>query len=154
CGARITEFDTGRFQTRLPSRHLQIVNDAAYPGDRFPATQQLVGDVAAIAERLTAQTQPRTSWCDVAALAAAEKSRLQALHSDAYAALELLRGALGREDVVVNDRSILNYWASAFFPALAPGTFLYPLGSGTLGYALPAAVGAACATQQSGQKRK
>jgi acetolactate synthase I/II/III large subunit len=55
---------------------------------------------------------------------------------------------------VVNDQSILNYWASAFFPVLAPGTFLYPLGSGTLGYALPAAVGAACATQQSGEKRK
>jgi thiamine pyrophosphate-dependent acetolactate synthase large subunit-like protein len=154
CGARITEFDTGRFQTRLPSHHLQIVSDGAYPGDRFPATQQLVGDVAAISGHLAAQTQPRTSWCDVAALAAAEKSKLQALHSDAYAALELLRGALGREDVVVNDQSILNYWASAFFPVLAPGTFLYPLGSGTLGYALPAAVGAACATQQSGEKRK
>jgi thiamine pyrophosphate-dependent acetolactate synthase large subunit-like protein len=154
CGARITEFDTGRFQTRLPSRHLQIVTDAAYSGDRFPATQQLVGDVAAIAERLSAQTQPRAGWCDVAALAVAEKTKLQALHSDAYGALQLLRGALGRDDVVVNDQSILNYWASAFFPVLAPGTFLYPLGSGTLGYALPAAVGAACATQQSGEKRK
>jgi acetolactate synthase-1/2/3 large subunit len=154
CGARITEFDTGRFQLRLPAQHLQIVSDGAYPGDRFPATQQIVGEIDAIASRLSQQTQPRASWCDAAALTMGEKSRLQALRSDAYAALELLRGALGRDDVVVNDQSILNYWASAFFPVLAPGTFLYPLGSGTLGYGLPAAIGAACATQHSGEKRK
>jgi acetolactate synthase-1/2/3 large subunit len=154
CGARITEFDTGRFQLRLPARHLQIVADRAYPGDRFTATQQLVGDIGAVVELLSAQAQPRASWCDVAALGAAEKSRLESLKSDAYAAIELLRSALGRDDVVVNDQSILNYWASAFFPVLAPGTFLYPLGSGTLGYGLPAAIGAACATQQSGAKHK
>jgi acetolactate synthase-1/2/3 large subunit len=52
---------------------------------------------------------------------------------------------MGRDDVLVNDQSILNYWASAFFPVLAPRTFIYPTGSGTLGYALPAAIGAACA---------
>jgi thiamine pyrophosphate-dependent acetolactate synthase large subunit-like protein len=154
CGARITEFDTGRFQMRLPAQHLQIVADRAYPGDRFTATQQLIGDIGVIAGLLAAQMQPRASWCDVAALTTTEKSRLNNLQSDAYAALELLRSALGRDDVVVNDQSILNYWASAFFPVLAPGTFLYPLGSGTLGYGLPAAIGAACATQQSAEKRK
>jgi thiamine pyrophosphate-dependent acetolactate synthase large subunit-like protein len=154
CGARITEFDTGRFQMRLPAQHLQIVGDRAYPGDRFTATQQLIGDIGVIAGLLAAQTQPRVGWCNVAALTTTEKSRVTNLQSDAYAALELLRSALGPDDVVVNDQSILNYWASAFFPVLAPGTFLYPLGSGTLGYGLPAAIGAACATQQSGEKRK
>ncbi len=154
CGARLTEFDTGRFQLRLPALHLQIVADRGYPGDRIAATQQLVGDIATTAQALAAKAQPRSGWCDAAALKAAEKTRLQGLCSEAYAALELLRSALDREDVVVNDQSILNYWASAFFPVMAAGTFLYPLGSGTLGYALPAAIGAACATQQSGEKRK
>jgi len=154
CGARITEFDTGRFQLRFPAQHLQIVGDATYAGDRFSATKQLVGDVGAVAGLLAAQARPRTGWCDVAVLAAQEKSRLQGLATDAYTALELLRSRLGRDDVVVNDQSILNYWASAFFPVLEPGTFLYPLGSGTLGYGLPAAIGAACAAEQSGEKRK
>jgi acetolactate synthase-1/2/3 large subunit len=41
--------------------------------------------------------------------------------------------------------TILAYWAAAHFPALAPRRFLYPLGSGTLGYAWPAALGASLA---------
>ncbi len=38
--------------------------------------------------------------------------------------------------------TILAYCAGPHFPALAPRRFLYPLGSGTLGYAWPAALGA------------
>jgi acetolactate synthase I/II/III large subunit len=41
--------------------------------------------------------------------------------------------------------TILAYWAAAHFPVLNPRTFLYPLGSGTLGYAWPAALGASVA---------
>jgi acetolactate synthase-1/2/3 large subunit len=74
-----------------------------------------------------------------------------ALQSEAYAALMLLRESLDRHDVVVNDQSILNYWASAFFPVFQPRTFIYPTGSGTLGYGLPAAIGAACAGRQQGK---
>ena len=38
--------------------------------------------------------------------------------------------------------TILAYCAGPHFPALSPRRFLYPLGSGTLGYAWPAALGA------------
>ncbi|HLW52586.1 MAG TPA: thiamine pyrophosphate-binding protein [Candidatus Angelobacter sp.] len=153
-GAKLTEFDTGRFQLQLPGRHLQIVSDANYPGDRIPATASVAGDIGAIAESLAAQVQPRPGWCDIAGIRAQERERLRALNSDAFSALEALREALDRDDVVVNDQSILNYWASAFFPVMAPETFLYPTGSGTLGYALPAAVGAACAMVESGRQRR
>ena len=37
---------------------------------------------------------------------------------------------------------------------LARRAFLYPTGSGTLGYGLPAAIGAACAIQQQGRKTR
>src|SRR5258708_26553335 len=153
-GARLTEFDTGRFALKLPAQHLQIVETRDYPGDRFPVTVQLVGNIGAFAQTLTGQAQPRAGWCDVAATKSQERERLEGLNSDAYSALMLLRSVLRRDDIVVNDQSILNYWASAFFPVLGPATFLYPSGSGTLGYALPAAIGAACALQLSGQERK
>jgi len=45
--------------------------------------------------------------------------------------------------------TILGYWAAAHFAALAPRRFLYPLGSGTLGYAWPAALGARAALPQT-----
>jgi acetolactate synthase-1/2/3 large subunit len=152
-GARITEFDTGRFGLKFPAEHLQVVEDPAYAGDRFPSTQ-LAGDPAAIADSLVQNLSPRAPWCDIAGITAREAERLEALGQDGYAALKLLRVSMHRHDVLVNDQSILNYWASAFFPALEPGTFLYPAGSGTLGFGLPAAIGVACAMRQSGDARK
>ena len=153
-GARLTEFDTGRFSLKLPERHLQIVSDRSYPGDRLPASHLVIGEIGAAASKLVGRARQLQAWCDVAAAKAKESERLQALKNDAYSALALLRGALRADDILVNDQSILNYWGSAFFPVLGPGTFLYPTGSGTLGYGLPAAIGAACALQMAGEDRK
>ena len=152
-GARLTEFDTGRFGLQLPPQHLQVVEDASYAGNRIPS-RKIVGKPAAVAQALAQDSAPRSPWCDIAAIKTNESERLEALGQDSYAALKLIRAAMHRDDVLVNDQSILNYWASAFFPVLEPGTFLYPSGSGTLGYALPAAIGAACAVKRSGETRK
>ncbi|MGZ4842953.1 MAG: thiamine pyrophosphate-binding protein [Candidatus Angelobacter sp.] len=152
-GARLTEFDTGRFGLQLPPQHIQVVEDARYAGDRIPSTR-IVGEIAAVAQAFGQGTTARAPWRDIAAIKASEAQRLEALGQDSYTALKLIRAAMHRNDVLVNDQSILNYWASAFFPVLEPGTFLYPSGSGTLGYALPAAIGAACAVKRSGEPRK
>jgi thiamine pyrophosphate-dependent acetolactate synthase large subunit-like protein len=39
-------------------------------------------------------------------------------------------------------QTCLNYWMEWHLPILAPRTFLYPIGSATLGYGVPAAIGA------------
>jgi acetolactate synthase-1/2/3 large subunit len=152
-GAKLTEFDTGRFSLKFPAQHLRIVDHPSYPGDRFSASHQLVGDIGAIAKAMAAAgpAPSRPAWCDVAAARDRERHRLESLQAEGYAAVMLLRAALDREDVVANDQSILNYWASAFFPVMTPGAFIYPTGSGTLGYGLPAAIGAACAMRMNGQ---
>jgi acetolactate synthase-1/2/3 large subunit len=152
-GARLTEFDTGRFGLQLPPQHIQVMEDERYAGDRIPSTR-VVGEIAAIAQAFGHGTTAHAPWCDIAPIKAREAERLESLGQDSYAALKLLRAAMHRNDVLVNDQSILNYWASAFFPVLEPGTFLYPSGSGTLGYALPAAIGASCAVKRSGEARK
>lgn len=152
-GARLTEFDTGRFSLKFPQQHIQVVADRAYAGDRLPSSL-IVGDLGAIAQTFTQNASARPAWCDIAGIKTRESERLESFAQDGYAALQQLRTAMRRDDVLVNDQSILNYWASAFFPVLEPGTFLYPLGSGTLGYALPAAVGAACAIKHAGEARR
>jgi len=152
-GARLTEFDTGRFGLQLPQHHIQVVEDRRYAGNRIPSTL-VIGGIGAIAQAFAGGMQGRPAWCDVSAVRSAEGKRLDSLGQESYAVLHLLRASLGRNDLVVNDQSILNYWASAFFPVFEPGTFLYPYGSGTLGYALPAAIGAACALRQAGQPHK
>jgi acetolactate synthase-1/2/3 large subunit len=56
--------------------------------------------------------------------------------------IETLRAALPDDAIVVNDQTAINYWMEWRFPVLLPRTFLYPVGSATLGYGVPAAIGA------------
>ncbi|HEY6349715.1 MAG TPA: thiamine pyrophosphate-binding protein [Candidatus Angelobacter sp.] len=151
-GARFTEFDTGRYTLKVPAQYIQIEQDLIHAGWQLPFTARLIGDISGITRNLAAELQKKPAWYNVAAKRAEENDKLKALRSDPYEALLLLREALNRDDVVVNDQSILNYWCSAFFPVLGPRSWLYPTGSGTLGYGLPAAIGAACAAQQQGRK--
>lgn len=153
-GARLTEFDTGRYTLKTPANYIQIEQDLSHAGWQLPFTARLMGDIAAIAQNLAVTVMKKSQWYNVAETRAAENEKLKALGSEPYEALLLLREALNRDDVVVNDQSILNYWASAFFPVLAPASWLYPTGSGTLGYGLPAAIGVACAAQEYGRKSR
>jgi len=56
--------------------------------------------------------------------------------------IRALREALPADGIVVGDQTGLNYWMEWHFPIWAPRTFLYPIGSATLGYGVPAAIGA------------
>src|SRR5262249_8700599 len=56
--------------------------------------------------------------------------------------IDILRAALPVDAIVVNDQTGINYWMEWHFPVFAPRTFLYPVGSATLGYAVPSAIGA------------
>jgi len=56
--------------------------------------------------------------------------------------IDTLRASLPDDAIVVNDQTGINYWMEWRFPVLMPRTFLYPVGSATLGYAVPAAIGA------------
>jgi thiamine pyrophosphate-dependent acetolactate synthase large subunit-like protein len=131
---------------------MQIIHDQSEVGLPLPTSAKLVGDFAPALQRVAGATKGRSLWWNIAQTRAQERAKLESLRSNGYSALMLLRQNLDRGDVVANDQSILNYWASAFFPVLEPRTFLYPTGSGTLGYGLPAAIGAACAMQQEGKK--
>ncbi|GAA3803975.1 5-guanidino-2-oxopentanoate decarboxylase [Sphaerisporangium flaviroseum] len=60
--------------------------------------------------------------------------------------LEALREALPPETIVAADNSMMCYYgALGGLPMDPPGRFLFPTGYGTLGFALPAAIGAAVA---------
>ena len=65
--------------------------------------------------------------------------------ADAAAFLIALESALPPEAIVVCDMCVAGYWCGGYLPRERPRTLLYPLGWGTLGFGLPAAVGAAAA---------
>jgi acetolactate synthase-1/2/3 large subunit len=64
--------------------------------------------------------------------------------------VDALAAALGRDAVVAGDSAMACYYgALSNLPLHRPGSFLYPAGLGTLGYGLPAAIGAKLARPEA-----
>jgi acetolactate synthase-1/2/3 large subunit len=122
--------------------HLDL--DPAVIGRAVEPRVAIVGDARdGLARLLTGlgEGPPAAGW---------DRARLAALRADAgprytpaiAALVDALRAALPEDAIVVNDQTGLTYWMEWRFPVLCSRTFLYPTGSATLGYAVPAAIGA------------
>jgi acetolactate synthase-1/2/3 large subunit len=87
----------------------------------------------------------REAWADLEALRERAWARLRAEHPAEVAFLDSFDAAVPDEAVVVADMCIPGYWLAGLGRVPAPRRLQYPMGWGTLGYAFPAALGAACA---------
>jgi acetolactate synthase-1/2/3 large subunit len=143
-GTELGAETTGQYGMRFGGRliHLDVAPERI--GATYPALA-LVGDAkATLAELLAVLPEGEA---DGAARAAAVRTRIaQGLDAQPRG---LERGLLadvarvaGPDAVIGWDMTILAYWAAAHYPQHRHRGFLYPLGSGTLGYAFPAALGA------------
>jgi len=122
--------------------HLDL--DPTVIGKLFKPQLGIVGDardgLGRLVERLGAG-QPRGAW-DAAWLAEL-RTAAGALYTPEIATfMATLRRALPPDAIVANDQTGINYWMEWRFPVTKPRTFLYPVGSAVLGYAVPAAIGA------------
>lgn len=76
------------------------------------------------------------------------RGRLRGRHQEAFDPASVLRAlaeAGGGDLVVTTDVGQHQMWAAQHFPVVRPGTFLTSGGLGTMGFGLPAAIGAALA---------
>ena len=122
--------------------HLDI--DPSVIGKLFPATLGVVGDARDGLVTLLAALgpgAPQATW-PARRLEELRAARSLRFNPTTGRLIDILRAALPDDAIVVNDQTGLNYWMEWHFPVLAPRTFLYPVGSATLGYAVPAAIGA------------
>jgi acetolactate synthase-1/2/3 large subunit len=143
-GTELGAETTGQYGLELAGRLIHVDADAARIGATYEALG-LVGDAKAILGAL-AERLPGPAGTEGAARVAAVKERIAAERTEPeLGLLETVRRALPRDAVTCWDMTILAYWAAAHFPVFEPRTFHYPLGSGTLGYAWPAALGASLA---------
>jgi acetolactate synthase-1/2/3 large subunit len=147
-GTELGAETTAQYSLAFSGQLVQI--DAA--GRRIGSTYQafgLVGDAKWALGALFPHVEPKTR--DGASRAARVRERITAGLAEQdreleRGLLETIRAAVPAHAVTAWDMTILAYWAGAHFPVLEPRTFLYPLGSGTLGYAWPAALGASLAS--------
>ncbi|MBI2466216.1 MAG: thiamine pyrophosphate-binding protein [Candidatus Rokubacteria bacterium] len=147
-GCRFTHRSTRGLLLNLAFRpdqallHLDL--DATVIGKMHTPTLGLVGDARdGLAALLAAlgPGAPAAEW-DPTWLAAQRAARSPRYTETVDRLVRTLREALAPDAIVVNDQTGLNYWMEWHFPVLAPRTFLYPVGSATLGYGVPAAIGA------------
>jgi acetolactate synthase I/II/III large subunit len=148
-GTELGAETTGQYGLRFGGRLIQIDAAPERIGATYPA-MPLVGDAAAVLGALG----PLVAAREPDGLA---ERRVEAMRARIAAGLdaqgrELERGILsdvaaaaGPDAAIAWDMTIMGYWAAAHLPVTRPRTFLYPLGSGTLGYAWPAALGAQAA---------
>jgi acetolactate synthase-1/2/3 large subunit len=148
AGTELGAETTGQYSLRLSGRLIHLDADPRRVGATYDGLA-VVGDarpvLRALAERLRDDARP-----DGPARAAAVRERVAEAVRGRSSGLELgllraVREALPRDAVTAWDMTILAYWAAAHFPVYEPQAFLYPLGSGTLGYSWPAALGASLA---------
>jgi acetolactate synthase-1/2/3 large subunit len=148
-GTELGAETTGQFSLQPRGRIVQIDAAAERIGGTYPALG-LVGDAKALLGALLEQLPAREADGQAERAAAEVRDRIargldQQGRELERGLLETIRESLPRDAVHAWDMTILAYWAGAHFPALSPRRFLYPLGSGTLGYAWPAALGAKAA---------
>jgi acetolactate synthase-1/2/3 large subunit len=153
-GSQLGEEASSAYEIEVPPERLVILD--ASP-DRISSAEGAVGvlaDAAAGLEAIAAGLSGESPGRDGAARAAAARDGIEAAleRQDRAVERELLRSirrALPDDAIHAWDMTILGYWAARDFPAGLARSFLYPVGSGTLGYAWPAAIGAAVARPES-----
>jgi 5-guanidino-2-oxopentanoate decarboxylase len=125
---------------------IRIDVDPAKLADHYGADVPIWGDarssLQAIQERLT----PRTGWQTQSGGARGYRTQIESsFESNArvqWNVLGAIRAALPRNGVVFSDMTQIAYLGNYAFASDAPGQWFHPSGYGTLGFALPAALGA------------
>lgn len=108
----------------------------------------VVGDarlvLRAVLDALPAGPRPEPDAAEVGA-AARRRLRSDAESAEPMRLLDTLSTVAGQDTVLLADMAIPGYWLAAYGTVRRPGQLQYPMGWGTLGYALPAAIGPAAA---------
>jgi thiamine pyrophosphate-dependent acetolactate synthase large subunit-like protein len=144
-GSRLGVQATERFCFPIPDAFVRIDIDPdemernATPAIGIQAdARSASAQLADALERL----QPASTWTSEQIVRARSRARETAFGADRVPYLDAIRAAVPVDGVVAWDMTMMSYVATYSFPVERPRTFLFPTGYGTLGFSLPAAIGA------------
>jgi acetolactate synthase-1/2/3 large subunit len=139
-GCRFSQVSTGTWSLQPPPALAQIDVDTAEFGRHYPVVLGVLADAREALRALLAllPAECRPPWADAAP--PREPRRMAGMDLSGC-----IRRALPREAIVVADVTQLAYRMLVDFPVYEPRTFLHPAGGVSMGYGLPAALGAKAA---------
>jgi thiamine pyrophosphate-dependent acetolactate synthase large subunit-like protein len=145
-GTRFSYFPTGGWSLRLPDRIVQIDLDPEEIGRNYRVEAGVVGEAGPVLQALESELDrlghQALPWRDD------EVAKVLARITEAVGmpieieVLDQIRSALPPEALVFNDPTTVAFWARSHWRTDRPRTWFVPSGFGTLGYAMPASIGA------------
>jgi thiamine pyrophosphate-dependent acetolactate synthase large subunit-like protein len=145
-GSDLDGVQTQNFAQPQPPALIAINASAREPDTNYRVDLKLLGDAAELSGMLAQRLTPRLGLDGIAErLREVRAQACSALDARALRFLDAIRFAVPDDGVLVADMCIPGYWLAGFHTPAAPRRLQVPLGWGTLGYAFPAAIGAALA---------
>jgi acetolactate synthase-1/2/3 large subunit len=138
----VTDFSRG---AKLPRALVHVDIDPTAIGRHRPPAVGIVGDARMVLDQIRFELGPageRDPWCDLDQVRSEKRASLARAAGPVFDLLAGLRAALPRDAIVVDDLCLPGYWSPLALDVFEPRTLLHPGMFGTLGYALPAAIGA------------
>jgi thiamine pyrophosphate-dependent acetolactate synthase large subunit-like protein len=124
-----------------------VVLDAAPPVDppEWTADATVTGPLGDALRGLTTRLPAVDRWWEPVRTRVLDRLRSDPATADALDLLDAVEEARTGDTVLVCDMAVAGYWVGGYAAAPAPRRLAYPVGWGTLGFGLPAALGAAAA---------
>ncbi len=146
-GTRFTEEESDRWGLRLPDTLIHIEIDPEEIDRNYAATLGVVGDARAALQLVNGQLRDvRREGDSIAEEVATLRQKVwhycQERAPEGVELVQTLRKALPRETILVSDLTVAAYWCRRMLDIYEPRTNIYPWGFCTLGFGLPAAIGA------------
>ena len=154
-GTELAEADSFIYDLPVNGKVIRIDIDPARFSDAFPASIAILGDARSACQQLLDTLEGReisTASNDVIAVLERVRAQQSADYTDVerqhIRLLDTLRDEIADDTVIMGDIAQLVYTGTAAMKTLLPRTWFYPAGFGTLGCALPDAIGAKLATPE------
>lgn len=151
-GTELAESDRMCDHLPLPGQIIRIDIDPTKITDCYPAEVGIVGDAAptaaAIATMLARDGRRNRGPAETASITSVRAENAKPSTPQArkhMMVLDALRRALPDDGIVMTDMTQIAYTGNGAFKAERSRTWFHPVGFATLGFALPAAIGAALA---------
>ena len=147
-GCEISETDSFEDYLTINGELIRIDLDSSKFNDLYPATVAVQGDAGPSVEAIVRSLERRPVKADkgtaesLDAVRTRQAADLTAVERQHAKLLLELRSLLPPDTIMFGDIAQLVYTGSAVMPTDRPRTWFYPAGLGTLGCALPGAIGA------------
>ncbi|EAQ23550.1 thiamine pyrophosphate-binding protein [Roseovarius sp. 217] len=147
-GSELSQNDLWRADLGHRAPLIRVDIDASVLGGAVSGDRRILADAGALGRALlTHDLGPRGGWRpeEIASARARWRAESDAERPGIASLCDTLRAALPEDTMIYSDMTQFAYVAKEVWPMARPGHWHHPTGFGTLGYALPAAIGGAMA---------